>query len=71
MRIDSHQHYWKINRGDYGWMSPDFTVLYRDYLPEDLLPHLDRHKIDKSVIVQAADTVAETDFILELAEGND
>lgn len=52
-------------------MSPDFTVLYRDYLPEDLLPHLDRHKIDKSVIVQAANTVAETDFILELAEGND
>ena len=71
MRIDSHHHYWKIDRGDYGWMSPDLTVLNRDYLPGDLLPHLDRHKIDKTVIVQAADTIAETDFILVLAEGND
>ena len=21
-RIDAHQHYWKIARGDYGWMGP-------------------------------------------------
>ncbi|MBT5874682.1 MAG: amidohydrolase family protein [Candidatus Latescibacteria bacterium] len=71
MRIDSHQHFWKVERGDYDWMSPDFEVLYRDYLPEDLLPQIDAHQIDRTVLVQAAQTVAETEFILGLAEGND
>ena len=36
MRVDAHQHYWKLSRGDYGWLTPDMEVLYRDYLPADL-----------------------------------
>ena len=67
MRIDAHQHYWKLSRGDYGWLTPDMGVLYRDYLPADLKPALDRHYIDKTIVVQAAPTVAETDFMLSLA----
>lgn len=68
MRIDSHQHFWQISRGDYGWMNPSVAVLYRDYLPEDLKPSLAKHRIDKTILVQAAPTVAETDFLLGLAE---
>lgn len=67
MRIDSHQHYWKADRGDYHWMSPAVAVLCRDYLPADLRPSLQRHNIDKTILVQAAQTVAETDFLLDLA----
>jgi L-fuconolactonase len=68
MRIDSHQHYWKVSRGDYHWMTPEVPVLYRDYLPADLRPILLQHKIDKTILVQAAQTVAETEFLLDLAE---
>ncbi len=71
MRIDSHQHYWKVARGDYHWMTPDVPVLYRDYLPADLRPSLVRHNIQKTVLVQAAQTVAETDFLLDLAANDD
>lgn len=71
MRIDAHQHYWKLSRGDYGWMTPDMGVLYRDYLPADLKPSLERHKIDRTVLVQAAPTVAETDFMLSLAAADE
>jgi len=67
MRIDAHQHYWKLSRGDYGWLTPDMGVLYKDYLPADLEPILERHNIDRTVLVQAAPTVAETDFMLSLA----
>lgn len=67
MRIDAHQHYWAIGRGDYGWITPEIPVLYRDYLPPDLAPHLERHKLAGTVVVQAAPTAEETDFILELA----
>ncbi len=67
MRIDSHQHFWKVSRGDYHWMTPAAPVLCRDYLPEDLAPILARAGIDNTVLVQAAQTTAETDFLLDLA----
>jgi L-fuconolactonase len=67
MRIDSHQHFWKASRGDYHWMSPAVPVLCRDYLPADLEPLLKKNKIDKTILVQAAQTKAETDFLLDLA----
>lgn len=71
MRIDAHQHYWKIERGDYGWITPGIPVLYRDFLPADLSPHLNRHRLDGTILVQAAPTIAETEFILALAESDD
>ncbi|GIO11877.1 amidohydrolase [Cohnella xylanilytica] len=68
MRIDAHQHYWKIARGDYGWIGPELPILYRDYGPADLKPHLDRHRLDGTIVVQAAPTLEETEYLLELAE---
>ncbi|UJF32374.1 amidohydrolase family protein [Paenibacillus hexagrammi] len=71
MRIDAHQHYWRIERGDYGWITPDLPVLYRDFSPQDLLPHLKQHQLDGSIAVQAAPTLAETDYLLSLADTDD
>lgn len=67
MRIDGHQHFWKVERGDYHWMGA-VSELCRNYLPLDLLPYLAKHKIDRTILVQAAQTSAETDFLLSLAE---
>ena len=71
MRIDSHQHFWKASRGDYHWMSPAVPVLCRDYLPADLQPLLKKNKINKTILVQAAQTKEETDFLLDLAAQHD
>ncbi|OUS69602.1 amidohydrolase [Paenibacillus sp. MY03] len=68
MRIDAHQHYWKLDRGDYNWLNPELSKLYRDFLPSDLTPILHTHNIDKTVLVQAAPTLAETEYMLALAE---
>ena len=67
MRIDSHQHFWRPARGDYGWLTPDLERIYGDFLPEDLEPVLARHGIDRTILVQAAPTEAETRFLLDLA----
>jgi L-fuconolactonase len=67
MRIDGHQHFWRLDRGDYHWMDASVPSLCRDFLPEDLRPHLAKHAIDHTILVQAAQTVAETDYLLELA----
>ncbi|WP_138754257.1 amidohydrolase family protein [Paenibacillus sinopodophylli] len=68
MRLDAHQHYWSIERGDYGWITPEIPVLYRDFLPQHLEPLLDKHQLDGTIVVQAAATLAETDFLLALSE---
>ena len=69
MRIDAHQHFWAVGRGDYGWMqsSDALAPLRRDFLPADFEPFRARHRIDATILVQAAPTVAETDFLLSLA----
>ncbi|WP_341279520.1 amidohydrolase family protein [Paenibacillus sp. FSL H8-0537] len=68
MRIDAHQHYWAIERGDYGWITAEVPVLYRDYGPEHLQPSLNRHGISHTIAVQAAPTLAETDYLLALSD---
>lgn len=67
MRIDAHQHYWQLARGDYGWLTPKLAPIYRDFGPGDLASHLDAFGIARTVLVQAAPTEAETDFMLDLA----
>lgn len=67
IRIDSHQHFWRLQRGDYGWLTPAAGALYRDFEPEDLLPELEAAGVRASVLIQAAPTEAETRFLLELA----
>ena len=69
--IDAHQHFWQLGRFDYPWMSKDLDVLYRDYVPKDLSPILQRHQITQTVLVQASNSIAETQWLLDLADSND
>ncbi|MEV0588901.1 amidohydrolase family protein [Nonomuraea sp. NPDC050310] len=68
MIVDAHQHFWSLESGRYGWLTPEFGVLYRDYAPEDLQPHLHQAGVDRTVLVQAADSLAETDAMLAQAD---
>ena len=68
MIIDSHQHFWQVGRFDYPWMSSDLGVLYRDYLPPVLKPILNANGVEKTVLVQASNSVAESRWLLELAD---
>ena len=70
-RIDSHQHFWALARGDYHWLTKDLAPLYRDFLPDDLRPLLNRAGIRRTVLVQAAPTQEETHYLLQLAEQTD
>jgi L-fuconolactonase len=67
MHIDSHQHFWRFNPADYGWMQPDWPIR-RDYLPTDLEPELRAHNLDGCVAVQARQSLEESRWLLELAE---
>jgi L-fuconolactonase len=67
IRVDAHHHVWTLSRGDYGWMSPDLAIA-RDYKLDDLRPLLG--DITATVLVQAADTEAETAFMLDVARAS-
>jgi len=70
MIVDSHQHFWQVGRFDYPWMSPEVEVLCRDYLPLALASVLNRNGVDKTIVVQASNSVAETRWLLDLAGQN-
>jgi L-fuconolactonase len=68
--VDSHQHFWQVGHFDYPWMSPEVDVLFRDYLPADLEPLLASAGVARTVLVQASDTIAETRWMLDLADAS-
>ena len=67
MIIDSHHHVWRLSRGDYDWLTPDLTDLYRDFEPADLAPLMAAGGVAGGIVVQAAESEAETGFLLDLA----
>lgn len=67
MRLDSHQHFWKFNPAEYGWMQPDWPIR-RDFLPSDLQPLLNQHQLDGSIAVQARQSIEESRWLLSLAD---
>ena len=71
MKIDSHHHFWKYDPIEYSWMNEDMGVLKRDYGPTELKKEIDEAGIDGVVSVQASQTLAETDALLDYAANED
>ncbi len=70
VRIDSHQHLWRFDPVEYGWIEPSAAALRRDYLHPDLARELDDARIDAAIAVQARQSLAENDFLLAQAEAS-
>lgn len=68
--IDSHQHFWQVGRFDYPWMTREVAVLCQDYLPPALEPILKRRAVAQTILVQASNSIAETRWLLSLADHN-
>lgn len=71
LRIDSHNHFWKYDPAQHTWMTDQMGVLKRDYLPDDFKPLLEQAGFDGSVVVQARQSLEETEWLLGLAERYD
>jgi L-fuconolactonase len=66
--VDAHQHFWNPRLGEYPWMTGHLASLGRVYEPDDLAPLLDASGIDGTIVVQARHALAETDYLLSLAD---
>jgi L-fuconolactonase len=71
MKIDTHQHFWNLDKVDYPWLTPAYGPLYRTYEPPELEPQLKAAGIDRTVLVQSANSYADTDSMLAHADTYD
>jgi len=65
--IDSHQHFWRYDPTVQTWIEKEWSILQRDYLPEDLTPLLHTSGFTQCISVQSSQTETETNFLLSLA----
>jgi L-fuconolactonase len=68
-RIDAHHHLWDLSVRDQPW-TESLPVLRRSFSMDDLVPELDAHDIDGTILVQTVTVAEETPEFLALAAGN-
>jgi len=67
MRVDAHQHFWRLADRGGAWPPPALADIHRDFGPGDLAPLLRDGGVDATVLVQSLPSVAETRALLALA----
>jgi L-fuconolactonase len=65
--IDAHHHLWRYNDRDYVWMSGAMTSLRRDFVMTSLEQVACESDIAGTVVVQARQSLEETEWLLDLA----
>ena len=66
--IDTHQHYWRYNAGEYAWIDDSMAALRRDFAPPDAQREMARTGVTASIAVQARQTLDETRILLDLSD---
>ena len=67
MIVDSHQHFWDLEEVAYPWLVPAYGPIYRTFTPAELEPQLAAAGIDRTVLVQSANSLEDTDSMLRHA----
>ena len=67
MRLDAHQHFWSYDAAQYPWIPPG-SPLHRSWLPDDLAALQRPLGFAGSIAVQARQVIAESDWLLGLAD---
>ncbi len=65
-RVDAHHHLWRYTAEEYGWIDDAMNALRTDFLLDDLAPLLRDTAVDRTVAVQARQTIEETRWLLSL-----
>lgn len=69
--IDSHHHLWRYSATEYPWIGEGQDVLKNDFLLKELHALAQRHSVSGFVTVQARQSIAETRWLLELADNSE
>jgi L-fuconolactonase len=69
--LDAHHHLWDHPTAkDYPWMDEAHTTIRRAFLPADLKPQLDAAGFSSTIVVQARQSLEETEWLLQQADAH-
>ena len=71
LKLDTHQHFWHLEKVAYPWLVPEYGPIHANFEAADLAPQLAETGMQKTVIVQAADSYEDTNYMLATAAAND
>jgi L-fuconolactonase len=71
MKIDSHHHFWNYLPAEYPWIGGHLSVLKQDFGVAELSAVAKPHGIERVISVQARQSVAETQWLLDIAKTNE
>ena len=69
--LDAHVHFWNFDPIRDSWITDDMSVIQRNFLPPDAAAVFAASGVEGCVAVQASQTEAENDFLLELSKQSD
>ncbi len=69
-RIDAHLHLWNRAVSDYAWLTPELGAVYADWSAEQAAAELALAGISGAILVQAEDTLVDTEYLLGVATDN-
>jgi L-fuconolactonase len=67
MIIDTHQHFWNLDKVAYPWLVPEYGPIYRTFEAPELESQLQAAGVDHTVIVQSMDSYEDTAYMFETA----
>ncbi|WP_183407231.1 amidohydrolase family protein [Nocardioides marmorisolisilvae] len=65
--VDAHQHFWDLDAG-YDWLGPEYGPINRSFGVDDVEPLAAAAGVDDVVLVQADDTLADTEAMIAIAD---
>jgi L-fuconolactonase len=65
--VDAHQHFWDLGAG-YDWLGPEYGAINRSFGVDDVEPLAAAAGVDDVVLVQADDTLADTEAMVSIAD---
>ncbi|MCL4318437.1 MAG: amidohydrolase family protein, partial [Firmicutes bacterium] len=71
MIVDAHQHFWNLDAVSYSWMGPHYGPIYRNFEAPELEPLLKENGVQKTIVVQAENSLEDTSYMLGVAERYD
>lgn len=69
--IDAHLHLWDLQRSAYSWITPEHGPLHTTITADRAEGELRAAGVDQAVLVQAEDSVTDTEYLLEVAAERD
>ncbi|MDQ1619057.1 MAG: L-fuconolactonase [Actinomycetota bacterium] len=70
-RVDAHMHLWDLELGDYSWVTPELGALHATFTAEQARAELDACGVGHAVLIQAEDSLHDTDLMLDTAAHHD